>query len=234
MTARHPPEFRVISIGTLAAHPLWEERVEVRSAHATTTLISAGDANILVDPSLPAAALVARLEERSRLRPGQITHVFLTSADPLHRRALPAFSEASWLAHEAELAAVAAAMRHALDEARSAGDAELAHRLDEELAIVSQIEPAPDVPAEGVDLFPLPGVTPGSCGLLVPLPRATVCICGDTVATVEHLRQGKVLAVCYDVEQARASFAEVVEIADLLVLGRDNVALNPLRPPIGI
>ncbi|MHC4427338.1 MAG: hypothetical protein ACYS0D_01880, partial [Planctomycetota bacterium] len=79
------------------------------------------------------------------------------------------------------------------------------------------------------DLFPLPGVSPGSCGLLLPLPRATVCICGDAVATVEHLRQGKVLPECHDIEQAQESFAEVVEIADILVLGRDNVTVNPLR-----
>ena len=30
---------RIISIGTLAAHPLWEERNDVRTGHATTTLI---------------------------------------------------------------------------------------------------------------------------------------------------------------------------------------------------
>ncbi|MFM1936342.1 MAG: hypothetical protein RI990_1301, partial [Planctomycetota bacterium] len=35
------PDFRVISIGTLAHNPLWGERGDVRAAHATTTLIEA-------------------------------------------------------------------------------------------------------------------------------------------------------------------------------------------------
>jgi glyoxylase-like metal-dependent hydrolase (beta-lactamase superfamily II) len=80
-----------------------------------------------------------------------------------------------------------------------------------------------------VDLFPLPGVTPGACGLLLSLPRTTVLVCGDAVATIEHLEQGKVLPSCYDTEQARASFAEALQIADLLILGRDNIAPSPLR-----
>ena len=50
-------EYRVISIGTLAAHPLWgEEHGQVRTGHATTTLVSTDAAQILVDPSLPTAA----------------------------------------------------------------------------------------------------------------------------------------------------------------------------------
>jgi hypothetical protein len=32
-----------------------------------------------------------------------------------------------------------------------------------------------------------------------------------------------------DVEQARQSLAEAVEIADVLVLGRDNAVNNPMR-----
>ena len=56
-------------------------------------------------------------------------------------------------------------------------------------------------------------------------------VCGDAVATQEHLEQGKVLPYCHDVEQAQQSFAEAIEIADLLIPGRDNISLNPLRQP---
>ena len=42
-------EFRVISIGTLEAHPLWNEKGHVRTAHATTTLVESGGAVIMVD-----------------------------------------------------------------------------------------------------------------------------------------------------------------------------------------
>jgi hypothetical protein len=37
-----------------------------------------------------------------------------------------------------------------------------------------------------------------------------------------------VLTPCADLEAAQESFREAVEIADLLILGRDNVVLNPL------
>lgn len=224
-----PVEYRVISIGTLAAHPLWDEQGQVRTGHATTTLISADGARILVDPSLPAQALLARLSERASVEACRITHVFLTSADPLHRRGLAAFDDAAWLAHESELDAVKATIIEQISQARAGGDDELIAMLNRELRILKKCEPAPDSIVKGVDLFPLPGVTPGCCGLLLLLPRATALICGDAVATVEHLQQGKVLPGCFNVDQARESFAEAVEIADLLIPGRDNLTLNPLR-----
>ena len=52
---------------------------------------------------------------------------------------------------------------------------------------------------------------------------------GISVATIEHLQQGKVLPTCLDVETSQDSFREAVEIADVLIPGRDNVVLNPLR-----
>ena len=39
-------DIRVISIGTLSANPLWGEREAVRTGHATTTLIQAGQRTI--------------------------------------------------------------------------------------------------------------------------------------------------------------------------------------------
>ena len=83
--------------------------------------------------------------------------------------------------------------------------------------------------APRVDLFPLPGVTAGTCGLLLAFPGSTVLICGDAIPTIEHLTQGKVLPTAASIAQAQESFKEAVEIADVLILGRDNLALNPLR-----
>ena len=96
--------------------------------------------------------------------------------------------------------------------------------------MVARFGAAPDQIAEGIDLFPLPGVTPGLCGLLMPMPRTTVLVCGDAIPTLEHLEQGVVLAHVADLEKARESFKEAVEIADFLVLGRDNLVANPIRP----
>ena len=87
----------------------------------------------------------------------------------------------------------------------------------------------PDRLVDGIDLFPLPGVTPGLCGLLIPLPRTTILVCGDAVPTYEHLEQGTVLPHVADLEQAQESLREAIEIADQLVLGRDNLVSNPTR-----
>ena len=221
--------YTLISIGTLSAHPLWNERIPVRTGHATTTLVQTERANILVDPALPAPVLVARMTERTTVKPDEVTHVFLTSLGAEGRRGLSVFEEATWLVHEPELSGARTRLNDDLQEARGARDTELIGHYEKEAGLLERCEPAPDRLAQGIDLFPLPGVTPGTCGLLLALPRLTVLICGDAVPTTEHLEQGKVLPHCHNVEQAQESFADAVEIADLLILGRDNIAPNPLR-----
>ncbi|MFO0827084.1 MAG: hypothetical protein U0572_02955 [Phycisphaerales bacterium] len=223
--------FRVISIGALAAHPLWDERGEVRAGHATTTLISAGKARIIVDPSLPPQVLLPRLAERTNVKPDEITHVFLTCLHPLQRRGITAFPKAEWLVGSNEREAIGVPLVAKFNEARDAGDRELVRLLMQEIELVERCRPAPDRIEQGVDLFPLPGVTPGLSGLLLPLHHATVLVAGDAIATQEHLEQGQVLQQCHDVAAARGSFAEAIEIADLIVAGRDNILMNPARRP---
>jgi glyoxylase-like metal-dependent hydrolase (beta-lactamase superfamily II) len=230
-------DVRVVSIGALGSHPLRGERAAVRTGHGTTTLIQVDKKKILVDPGLPEAIVVARLEERAGLKPGDITHVFLTSFNPELRRGILAFEAATWWIGSEEREQIGAAMVSKLYEAAEEGDDGLREALELEVAILRRCESAPDVLAgEGggakgkVDLFPLPGVTPGLCGVLVTTPRFGILICGDAIPTVEHLEEGKVLAAA-DVEKARESFAEAVEVADLLILGRDNVAVNPTKRP---
>jgi glyoxylase-like metal-dependent hydrolase (beta-lactamase superfamily II) len=224
-----PLEYRVISIGTLAAHPLWDESAPVRTGHATTTLITAGDAKILVDPALPPQALAARLSERSKVRHDQVTHVFITTFTQDHYRGLALFEDAKWFVHEPEQQAAGEALNNQLRHAQENGDADIARAVSSHIELLNRCETAGDRLAPGVDLFPLPGLSPGTCGLLLSLPASTVLICGDAVPTIEHLQQGKVLPECIDIEQARESFREALEIADILILGRDNIAYNPLR-----
>jgi glyoxylase-like metal-dependent hydrolase (beta-lactamase superfamily II) len=223
------PDYRIISIGTLAAHPLWNEKGDVRTGHATSALIEVGDANILVNPGLPAQALLARMSERSMVKPSEVTHVFLSSLQQDHRRAISAFPQAVWLVHEPEREAALSGLQVTLNEARDAEDQDLIALVEREIEVVERCQVAPDTIAPNIDLFPLPGVTPGTCGLLIALPGSTVLICGDAIATAEHLSQGKVLQHSASIAQAQESFKEAVEIADVLVLGRDNLSLNPLR-----
>jgi glyoxylase-like metal-dependent hydrolase (beta-lactamase superfamily II) len=116
-----------------------------------------------------------------------------------------------------------------LKEAHDAGDQDLAKTLGHEIAVIQRTVAAPDRLAAGVDLFPLYGVTPGLTGLLLPTAGATTLVAGDAVPTIEHLAAGQVLSPCHDLEAARESFSEAVEIADWVVCGRDNIVPNQSR-----
>lgn len=231
-------DIRIISIGALAAHPIRGERSPVRTGHGTTTLIQVDKKRILVDPALPPAILGPRLDERAGLKPEDITHIFLTSFNPELRRGLLGFDHATWWIGTQEREQLGSVMVAKLHEAAEEGDQGLRDALELEVAILRRCEPAPDTLAAErggsggkVDLFPLPGVTPGLCGLLLTTPRAGVLIAGDAVPTVEHLEEGKVLTGAADVEKARESFSEAVEVADMLILGRDNIVVNPTKRP---
>ncbi len=238
-------DIRILSIGTLAAHPLWNERHPVRTGHSTTTLIQTGDAKIIVDPGLPAPALKARLGERAGLTPEVITHVFLTSFNPECRRGIGIFDKADWLIGEQEREAVGVPIAQSL--ARLAQNKELAEHADEkfdesqqsmlkilqqDVAELARCQPAPDSIIDNVDLFPLPGFSPGLCGLLLAELSRTTLICGDAIPTAEHLDQGKVLPTCANRKLAQESFKEAIEIADALILGRDNIIINPTKSGI--
>ncbi len=235
-------DIRVLSIGTLAAHPIWDERHPVRTGHSTTTLIQTNNAKIIVDPGLPAPALKARLGERANLTPEQITHVFLTSFNPECRRGIELFDKAQWLISEKEretvgvpIAQSLANLAQAKEEAEHAGnqfdeDQEAMFAIiQRDVAVLSRCVPAPDSIVNEVDLFPLPGYSMGMCGLLLSEPTRTTLVCGDAIPTVEHVDQGKVLPTCADRALAQESFKEAIEIADVLICGRDNMVINPTK-----
>lgn len=224
-------DFRVISIGALPAHPLWEERTPVRTGHSTTTLIRSGKRTIIVDPGLPAQVIAARLKERAGIGPEAVTHVFLTCFRPETSRGILAFEKATWWVSQPEREAIGVPLVGELQAAAAAGDQELKSALELDVAVLRRCEPAPDRVADGVDLFPLVGVTPGMTGLLLPGRGSTTLVCGDAVPTIEHLERGMVLPTAADVGRARESLAEAVEIADYLILGRDNMVPNPVRRP---
>ena len=224
---------RIVSIGALGRHPLWamDAARPRRASHATTTLILDADAAILVDPGLPGQILGARLLERSGLSPADITHVFLTSFKADICRGLGLFEDAQWLVSEAEREAVgtplALTLRRALDE--EGPGSEVVRELEAQVSLLSRCEAAPDKITPRVSLFPLPGVTPGLSGLLLAYPSRTTLVAGDAVATSEHLEQGKILDEVYNLKLAKESFAEAIEVADVIVPGRDNTQLNQAK-----
>jgi glyoxylase-like metal-dependent hydrolase (beta-lactamase superfamily II) len=174
---------------------------------------------------LPAAALQARLYERTGLRPEQVDTVFLTNFRPAHRAGLGLFPQAKMFIHEVEQQAVRQHLERLIEQAPEEDvDRKL---LRQELELLNRLTPAEDKVAESLDLFPLPGYTPGTCGLLIKLPTTTVMLAGDAVPTQDHFLAGQVLPDAYDIEQAQESMREVYEIADLIIPGHDNVFLNP-------
>ena len=215
----------IISIGTLSRNRLWNETEPLRTPHATTTLIRAAKRTILVDPGLPPTALAARLFERTGLRPNQIDIVFLTNFRPAHRAGLGLFPKAKTLIHQVEQQSARHQLEKLIDQAP---DEDIDHKImREELDLLETLQPADDQLADGVDLFPLAGYTPGTCGLLVSLPLTTILVAGDAVPTQAHFLAGQVLPDAFDIQAAQNSMAEVYEIADLIVPGHDNIFLNP-------
>jgi glyoxylase-like metal-dependent hydrolase (beta-lactamase superfamily II) len=227
--------YRVITIGAFARHPLrpMDATRPERLGYATTTLIVSGEAAILVDPGLPAQALIPRLLERAGLEPADITHVFLTRFAPETARGLTAFESATWMTSEAERESagtpLALMLRRAMED--DDADRDVVAELEAQVRLLARCEVAPDSLAPRVDLFPLPGVSPGLTGLLLPEATSTVLIAGDAVASAEHLEQGRALEGAHDPEAASESLREAIEVADLIVCGRDNLVLNPTKRP---
>lgn len=219
-------DYRVISIGALSRNDLWDKPAEPGSAHATTTLVRSGDRVILVDPALPAQALVPRLRERSGLTPEDVTTVFLTNFRPAHRMGLLAFEHADWFIFEEERERIGRQLVARFDQE---DDNQIRRMIEAEIALLQKCKTAPDKLAPQVDLFPSPGFTPGTCGLLLSGATNTVLIAGDAVVTYEHLQRGQVLRGAFDIEAAQESLVEAVEIADFIIPGHDNLVPNPSR-----
>jgi len=215
-------DYTIISIGALAVNRLWGETQPVRTSHATTTLVCEGKRRILVDPSLPAAALAARFFERTGQSLDSVTDVFCTSLRPVHRRSLDAFPRARWWCAEAELESYGrhlAALRDSADRLKSA-DAAL---VEADLTLIERIKPAPDKFSEPISLYPLPGPSAGSAGLLLTPPTATIVIAGDAALTRDHVERGQVWEGATDTESALDSLAELLDLADVIIPGHDNV-----------
>jgi glyoxylase-like metal-dependent hydrolase (beta-lactamase superfamily II) len=205
----------IISIGALARNLLWNEGAPRRIAHPTCTLIRTGKRSILVDPGLAPAIMALRLSERTGLAPEAITDVFLTHSSTAAAMSLDVFERAAWYCGEAERDTI-----ESLADKQGSSIPELHQLLD-------RVKAAPDKLAPAVDLFPLPGFTAGTCGLLVSAPVSTTLLTGPAVASLDHFLAAQVLPDCVSVAQAKESLKEIYEIADIVVPGYDNVFSNP-------
>ena len=221
-------EYRVISIGTLSRNLLWSEVAPVRTAHATVTLICDGKRKILVDPSLPEQVLAARFNERTGTGLSEITDVFCTTLRPAHRRGIEALSHAGWWTGESELETY----RGHLEGLRGSADrlsSEDTATIETDLGLLERFAPAPEKFTHQVHLYPLQGPSPGSMGLLLTPATTTVVVAGDAAVTAEHIRAGQIWHGCADHEASMASLRDLLELADIIIPGHDNLMIAPGR-----
>jgi len=219
-------EYSVISIGTLSHNPLWGERAPVRTAHATTTIVRDGGRSILVDPSLPAPALEARYFERTGGRLADVTDVFCTTLRPVHRRGVQALRGARWWAARVEIETHVEYLSSALASAERLGS-ERAEETQADLELLKRFSPAPQRFGDQIEVYPLAGPTPGSAGLLLTPATKTIVIAGDAALTAQHVDMGRVWEGCADRQAALTSLADMVELADVIICGHDNLMLCP-------
>ncbi len=219
-------EFCIVSIGTLSRNRLWGEGAAVRTAHATTTYVEAGERRILVDPSLPGSILAARFNERTGKTLSDVTDVFLTTLRPVHRRGIEALPDAKWWVTELELESYRTYLEDLLESADrlSPADAKLTRA---DLKQLERFRPAPDSFTEQVSLYPLGGASVGSAGLLLSPPTATIAIAGDAALTANHVERGQVWKGCANTDAAMVSLQDLLEVADVIVPGHDNVMIAP-------
>jgi glyoxylase-like metal-dependent hydrolase (beta-lactamase superfamily II) len=221
-------EYSVISIGTTAQNLLWNESRPARTAHATCTLIVQEDRRILVDPSLPGEVLRARLFERTGQGPETITDVFCTTLRPDGRRGLDVLAHAPWYAGETELEWYGRQLESAeASSERLTG--EQADDLRGEIDLLKRFRPVPEEFAPQVTRYPLFGATPGCTGLLLTPPTQTVVVAGPAVPTREHLQRGMVWEHAADREQAMETLGDLLELADIVIPGYDNLVIHPRR-----
>jgi len=200
----------VLVIGDLAKNTYWGEKADVRQEYATATLVRAADMVLVVDPGWPAEVMRSALYYRAGLEPQAVTHVFLTHFDPAHCGGAGLFEKAKWWIYEEEI-------RWA--EAEPAAG-------DPGRAVLKRVHPAPEKLAPGVDLFPTFGHTPGHASLLAYTAMETLVVAGDAVLTREHFEHGDLGEGPWDLVKAKESFGDVMEIADLVVPGHDNLFVS--------
>jgi len=197
----------VLAIGSLARNRYWGEKAPRRAEYATVTLVRSGDVALVVDPGWPAEVLRAALFYRAGLAPAAVTHVFLTHFDLAHYAGLGLFERAAWTVYEEEL-------RYA--HAETPPDAPGAK-------VLGRLAAAPEQFAPGVDVYPTYGHSPGHCSLLACTAVQAVLVAGDAVLTRDHFEHADLGEGPWDLDKARTSLQDILEVADLVVPGHDNL-----------
>ena len=137
-------------------------------------------------------------------------------------------THATWWASPIEIDTYSAGMadRQVAADRLNSEDAQAhAHELD----VLERFTPAEDDLAPQVSLYPLYGPSPGCTGLLLTPPTQTILLASDAAITAEHLQRGQVWSGSFDTEEAIKTLSDLLEVADIIICGHDNMTLAP-RP----
>jgi len=78
-----------------------------------------------------------------------------------------------------------------------------------------------------VHLYPLVGPSLGSAGLLLTPQTSSIVIAGDAALTAQHVLAGRLWEGCADTETAGSALQDILEVADVIIPGHDNVMISP-------
>jgi len=200
-------KFTIVNIGTLPLNKFWGETERVRPATATCTLLEVGGRRLLVDPSPEPQELEPMLFARTGLRPGDIDQVFLTHFHGDHRYGIELFGGQAWMM-------------------AAAGLEDWRRQSPEDIAQISRVAPAEGALPQGVELFPSPGHTEGSCSLMAHTVWGPLFVTGDAVMAGEYFDAEEGYGNSVDFERAAETIRRIKASAALVIPGHGNLILN--------
>ncbi len=201
------PTWRIITLGYLYNHNVWDYDPPGKRHACTTTFIESGNRRILVDPGNHSPfSLEEALVCRTSLKPEDIDTVFLTHFHKNHFSALHQFKKSVWLMARTEIQWWSRQSKTS----------------EEEKNILSRIIPIEEHSIPGVEPISTPGHTHGLTSLLFETREGMVVIAGDAILTFEHFDSREPSENSEDIKEARRSIDRIAKIADLIVPGHDN------------
>ncbi len=195
----------VVTIGNLSRNRYWGEPDDkpLRDAICTCTLISGEGFELLVDPSLPAKADMAKeLDRRTGLKPDGITAVFVTHEHADHFAGVEHFPKAVWYAA-----------------------APVAQILNRNPKFTRKFEPAPRNLFGSVDVISTPGHTQSHHSLRFDCEGRSIVVAGDSVAMRDFWRERRSYYNAVDPALGARTMDQLASLASIIVPGHDNYFL---------
>ncbi len=201
----------VLTIGHLSRNKFWGEfdAQSYRTPRCTATLIRTPDHNIIVDPGSDPDEMVRMLDERSGLKPQDISIVFLTHFHGDHRMGVAAFPRAVVYMAQEEIT-------DWQNRGMSKGS---------EADLLARIAPAPKAIVPGIERFATPGHTLGHNSLTFVSDGKQVVVSGDAVMTRDFFMARDYYFNTVDAEAAVRSIDAIRAKAAIVVPGHDNYFL---------